>query len=197
MTKLNQLELPEKYFVDFIIRLGKEYSFVSEADLKKFNKDKKYYIALRSLTIELHVMIEYLMEESITAYFMTSYEGGLSLYFKRSEFKENFMGKNMTFEQKRGVLNKIYKHKEKFFLKKIQNINEIRNAFAHGYSITDKRFFYFKKNIFSETHGQKLFDDMFEICDVLREQIKGNETQEIYVRAALDSEIRKQYENRF
>jgi len=129
--QLDQMKLSETQLNNLIIDLGETNSFVSVEDLRLFDKSIKFYIMLRSLTIEFHILIEYLIEDFISIYFVGIGENLDLPNSKRFQFKEMIIKTRFfTFEEKKNVLKKIYKSEDKNFYAKLETINDIRNGIA-------------------------------------------------------------------
>lgn len=172
--KLNALIKAEENLTQLVINLGETLCQFSEETLRKFNKTKKYFITLRSIVIEFHLLIEYFIEQYIIKYFIDEQFEVLPepkvFIFQDSIIKNKWF----TFENKTQVLKKIFNPKKKGFFKKIRDINDIRNAFAHGYHLEDKKFNYGDKgNIFYKNNAVTLIEDAFFVVGELSKGLDG------------------------
>ncbi|KPK98198.1 MAG: hypothetical protein AMJ95_05685 [Omnitrophica WOR_2 bacterium SM23_72] len=158
-------ELKEDHLNELIIDLGNKLCWFSEDTLKRFNKTKKHFIMLRSMVLEFHLLIEYNIEQYIVKYFIDEH-GPLPDPREYTFYDVVIKNRNFTFESKVQVLKKIFKPRDKKLFKKIADLNKIRNAFAHGYQIEDKKFNYLEKgNIFYKNNAASLIEDAFDIID--------------------------------
>ncbi len=183
--KLNQeLDNIEQSTNEFILYLAERTSVCSDEELKEFKKDKNFYLKARSLIIELHLLTEINIERVIENYFVEETCSLLPLpNFRKDNFRNLILKSiKITFDDKVRILKKIYKPKDKRFFKKIETLNAIRNGFAHGVNIKDKKFnFGVRGNIFLRDNAVLFVREIvgiFDEFDKALEEIKAFREQE-------------------
>jgi len=148
-----------------------------DEQIKKYNKNKIFYLRIRSVIIELHLFIESYIEEYIENYFIPQKQR-FSSNSKKVKFRELIIKNNkFFFNDKILVLKKIYKSKDKLFFAKITTLNNLRNAFVHGFDLENNKYnFRDKGNIFFQDNIYTLLKEVNEVVEEISEALKILET---------------------
>lgn len=168
---IKELKIEQKKVNNLIVYLAETFSHITNDELKAYNIDKKVLIMARSLIIEIHILLEFYIDECIANYFITQ---EYFLYpLNKIIFKNTILRtKNLSFKDKIDILRKTHKSQLVGYFKILERINNVRNAFVHGYPINDKKFNYKDgEQIFHKNNIFNLWDDAFKIIDILKKCI--------------------------
>jgi len=112
--------------------------------------DKKTYTKLRSIVLNLFNSIEYGIEQLIVIKLDKNFSVINKSTFKKGDLKTgealSKMLDKLSIHKKVGIFNDLY-NTEDIDAKFIFVLNDVRNAFAHNYIVTHKRYIYDNKNV--------------------------------------------------